>query len=140
MYWIGGEFVSASISVDGIEELIASFERMGKDVDRVANVALKEGGQVIVEEAKSILSSGGHIVTGNLKEGLSVSGVKGGKDGKYVKAGITKGDKSPIYYGKFLEWGTLKMPAYPFLAPAFESKKGEVQDTIANKIKSVVHL
>ncbi len=132
--------MSASVSVEGIEELIASFERMGKDMDRVANAALKEGGQVIVEEAKSILSSEGHIVTGNLMDGLSVSGVKGGKGGKYVEAGITKGDNSSIYYGKFLEWGTVKMPAYPFLAPAFESKKNEVQDTIANKIKSVVHL
>lgn len=132
--------MSASISVDGIEELIASFERMGRDVDRVANEALKEGGQVIVDESKNILSAGNHRVTGNLIEGLSVSGVKGGKDGKYVEAGITKGDNSPIYYGKFLEWGTFKMPAYPFLAPAFESKKSEVQDTIANKIKSVVHL
>lgn len=132
--------MGASFTVEGIEELIASFERIGKDMDSVSNAALKEGGQVIVDESKNILSAGNHRVTGNLIEGLSISGVKGGKDGKYVEAGITKGDKSHIYYGKFLEWGTFKMPAYPYLAPAFESKKSEVQDTIVNKIKSVVHL
>lgn len=132
--------MSASFTVEGIDELISKFEKLGKNVDSVTNEALKAGGKVIIDEAKSVLSSNGSVLTGKLRDGLSVSGIKGGKGGKYVEAGITKGDNSPIYYGKFVEWGTVKMPAKPFLAPAFESTKEEVEEQIKNKIKSVVHL
>jgi HK97 gp10 family phage protein len=33
------------------------------------------------------------------------------------------------YYGMFIELGTVKMPAQPFLRPAFESKKVEAVET-----------
>ncbi|MGQ7102128.1 HK97-gp10 family putative phage morphogenesis protein, partial [Escherichia sp. SP-MK] len=42
---------------------------------------------------------------------------------KTIKIGIDKADRSPYFYGKFLEWGTSKMPAQPFIEPGFHSSK-----------------
>ena len=34
------------------------------------------------------------------------------------------------FYARFVEFGTVKMAARPFLRPAFEAKKGEAVDAI----------
>jgi HK97 gp10 family phage protein len=55
-------------------------------------------------------------------------GVRQGK--KYRKQG-KKGDKSQdAYYWKFVEFGTSKMSARPFLRPAFEASKLQAVDRI----------
>lgn len=41
------------------------------------------------------------------------------------RAGMTYESMGEAYYGMFIELGTAKMPAQPFLRPAFESKKVE---------------
>lgn len=41
-------------------------------------------------------------------------------------------------YGKYVEYGTSKMPARPFLAPAFNKNKDNVTRKIRNNIKKVV--
>lgn len=113
-----------------MDSLISKIENMGKVGTRIENNTLKKAGQIIVDEAKNNVS----VRTGNLKEGLKVSGVRK-KDGKkFVLAGIQKGDNSKIFYGKFLEFGTSKMSARPFMAPAYESKKQEVEDIIKEEL------
>lgn len=42
------------------------------------------------------------------------------------KVGGTYKNYGPLFYAKFLEFGTSKMPAYPFMRPAFEQSKGEM--------------
>ncbi len=72
-----------------------------------------------MEEAKNNVP----VKTEKLKKGLKVSGVRKKGGNKFVLAGIQKGDNSKIFYGKFLEFGTSKMKARPFMGPAYESKK-----------------
>lgn len=49
-----------------------------------------------------------------------------------------KGKKRDVqrdsYYWKFVEFGTSKMPAQPFLRPAFETKKEEAVKAIGEKL------
>lgn len=55
-------------------------------------------------------------------------GVRKGK--KYQKQG-KKGDKSQdAYYASWVEFGTSKMAARPYMRPAFESKKGAAIEAI----------
>jgi HK97 gp10 family phage protein len=57
-------------------------------------------------------------------------GVRQGK--KYRHLG-KYGDRSQdAYYWRFVEFGTAKMAAHPFLRPAFEAKKQEALDALAN--------
>ncbi|APF27067.1 bacteriophage HK97-gp10, tail-component family protein [Clostridium sporogenes] len=121
----------ASMELDGLDELIRKVQDMGKAGVRVENAALKKAGELIVEEAKNNVP----VKTEKLKKGLKVSGVRKKGGNKFVLAGIQKGDNSKIFYGKFLEFGTSKMKARPFMGPAYESKKEEAKEVIKDELR-----
>lgn len=54
------------------------------------------------------------------------------------RAGKHYEDWGNAYYGKFLEFGTSRMPAYPFMRPAFESKKESTVSTFADSLRTQV--
>ncbi|MHB9946995.1 hypothetical protein CF095_16670 [Clostridium botulinum] len=126
----------ASMELDGLDELTRKVQDMGKAGVRVENAALKKAGELIVEEAKNNVP----FRKGNLKEGLKVSGVRKKGGNKFVLAGIQKGDNSKIFYGKFLEFGTSKMKARPFMGPAYESKKEEAKEVIKQELRNALNL
>nr|WP_205610233.1 MULTISPECIES: HK97-gp10 family putative phage morphogenesis protein [Clostridium] len=119
------------MELDGLDELIRKVQDMGKAGVRVENAALKKAGELIVEEAKNNVP----VKTEKLKKGLKVSGVRKKGGNKFVLAGIQKGDNSKIFYGKFLEFGTSKMKAQPFMGPAYESKKEEAKEIIKDELR-----
>lgn len=126
----------ASMELEGMDNLIRRIEEMGKAGVRVENKALKKAGELIVEEAKNNVP----VKTEKLKKGLKVSGVRKKNGNKFVLAGIQKGDNSKIFYGKFLEFGTSKMKAQPFMGPAYESKKEEAKEIIKQELKNALNL
>nr|WP_207794467.1 HK97-gp10 family putative phage morphogenesis protein [Clostridium botulinum] len=119
------------MELDGMDNLIRKIEDIGKAGTRIENKALKKAGELIVEEAKNNVP----FRKGKLKEGLKVSGVRKKNGNKFVLAGIQKGDNSKIFYGKFLEFGTSKMKARPFMGPAYESKKEEAKEVIKEELR-----
>lgn len=44
-------------------------------------------------------------------------------------------DYGPLFYARFLEFGTSHQPKYDFLAPAFEAHKAELPDVVAADLK-----
>lgn len=65
----------------------------------------------------------------------SVDGVKLREDQAAVAVGPLKGRASGkrfkgFFYGWMLEYGTVKMPAQPFLRPAWDSEQSRTQDRI----------
>ncbi|ABS42576.1 HK97-gp10 family putative phage morphogenesis protein [Clostridium botulinum] len=121
----------ANMELEGMDNLIRKIEDMGKAGTRIENKALKKAGELIVEEAKNNVP----VKTEKLKKGLKVSGVRKKGGNKFVLAGIQKGDNSKIFYGKFLEFGTSKMKARPFMGPAYESKKEEAKGIIKDELR-----
>nr|WP_208461157.1 HK97-gp10 family putative phage morphogenesis protein [Clostridium botulinum] len=119
------------MELDGLDELIRKVQDMGRAGTMIENRALKKAGELIVEEAKNNVP----FRKGKLKEGLKVSGVRKKNGNKFVLAGIQKGDNSKIFYGKFLEFGTSKMKARPFMGPAYESKKEEAKEVIKEELR-----
>ncbi len=132
--------MSSSMEFQGIDSLISKIDAMGKAGLKIEKTALKKAGESILDEARDILESDGHVRTGKLKKGLKVSGLKRKGNKKYINVGIQKGDNSNIFYGKFLEWGTSKMSAKPFLGPAYENKREEAKEIIINEIKRGLRL
>ncbi len=59
----------------------------------------------------------------------------GAKAGKYLLIGLDKGDISKAFYLKFSEFGTSKMPAKPFMGPAYEQKKTQALENIRKVLK-----
>ena len=61
---------------------------------------------------------------------------KGHNEIMYVKPFFTK--KYPVFYWRFLEFGTSKMPATRFMTKAFENTKFEALDTFKIELGKII--
>lgn len=130
--------MTTGIQLEGLEGLQRKIAALGRKGSTIENKALTKAGEVILNEAKS--TSAFHDRTGDLRRGLTISKVKKQAGTKYVLVGIDKSDNSAIFYGKFLEWGTSKMPAKPFLSPAYEKNKDQVINILKEELRRGLEL
>jgi HK97 gp10 family phage protein len=117
----------ANLELEGIENLITEVENLGAKGARIENKALREAGEVVREAIKQEAPR----KTGTLKKSIEVSRVKNKDGAKYVEVGPGKEG----YYGKFLEFGTVKMKAKPFMAPGYEKSKEKAMGEIEKNLK-----
>ena len=123
----------ADIELEGVDEILNRLQQIGNNISRLENRALKNAAQPVLDDAKS--SNAFNDRSGNLRKNLKISNIKSKEGMKYVLVGVDKSDNSKIYYGKFLEFGTSKMSAKPFMQPAYEKNKDNIQKTIAETLK-----
>ena len=117
----------ADMKVEGMEELLAEVERLGKAGNRIENAALREAGEAV----KQSIQNETPTRSGKLKASISVSRVK-------TKGGIKQVEVGPGpdgYYVKFLEFGTAKMKANPFMARGYETSKENAMEKIEKSLK-----
>ena len=123
----------ADIELTGVDEILNKLQQIATNISRLENKALKNAAEPVLEDAKA--TNAFNDKSGRLRKGLKISNIKNKEGMKYVLVGVDKSDNSKIYYGKFLEFGTSKMPAKPFLQPAYEKNKDNIQKTIAETLK-----
>jgi HK97 gp10 family phage protein len=118
--------------MQGLGELM---EEVGQLTEQAA-AALKEGtrecAELIVREAKARVP----VDTGALKESLEITenkSTKNKRSGHTVKIG-----KMAKKWHGMVEIGTSKMPARPFLRPAFDDNKERIASIIIGKLKDVI--
>lgn len=109
------------LDFSSIEKFQKKLEELGRKGSIIENEALISGAEVINKEIIRTAPE----KTGKAKKYLKVSKVTKEKGIKVVKVGISKEDNSQAFYLKFHEYGTSKMPARPFMRPAFERKRKE---------------
>jgi len=82
--------------------------------------------ELVQAEAKANVSQTGgkhpQIKTGQLRDNIKTNIYQKGKTVKGF-VGITQDE----FYGRMLEFGTIRIPAYPWLFPALKAKQNEVQ-------------
>jgi HK97 gp10 family phage protein len=122
----------AKLEVEGLDELLAKLEFMGKEGVSIEDSALVNAVQPILTDMKN--TSAFKDETGELRKNLKISKAKKNKYGKYVTVGIDKGDNSKIFYAKFIEWGTSKKPPRAFMQPALIKNKGQVMENFKKEI------
>lgn len=114
--------------VEGIEDLMARINSLGESIaTRTENKALREGAKVLQKG----ISKRAPRDTGDLAENIVISGVKQSEAGKYIEVGPDK----KHFYGLFHEFGTVKMPAQPFMGPALEEEEKAVMNKIAGVLR-----
>jgi HK97 gp10 family phage protein len=112
-----------------MNELLQRLEQIGEQAEAVKKKALEEGAEIIRAEVESMAPRGqgnDHMADGiitNIKNNVAVIG-----------------PGAEFYYAHFLEFGTKKMAAKPFMGPAFESKKREAKDKMAEVIREELGL
>lgn len=137
--------------VKGLAELSAALKKLP---DRIARNALRQsvsqGAAVIRAEAKvrapraprvlgkqhtppgtlrRAIVTKHDVKRSNLTSQTYVVTVRSGK--RYRNQGKKKNLSQDAYYWRWVEFGTVKMAAQPFLRPAFETKKSEAVNRIA---------
>lgn len=119
----------ADISFGGADEMMAKLYALGAKMAGVAErKALKSGGEILREE----ISNKAPRDTGDLAESITVSRIKS-KDGiRYVEVGP---NPKTAWRAKFIEFGTSKMAAKPFMTPAVEAKRREVLEAISDVLR-----
>jgi len=115
----------------GMDGLLDRIQELGRKGSTVQNKALKAAAEPVAEDMKSLVRVS-NLNEKHIRDDIQVSNVKT-KDGtKYVRIGP---GKNTNWRAKFLEFGTSKMSAKPFMSPSYENKKGEAKQIIKEKLK-----
>lgn len=128
--------ITTSLDFSGLSDLSRDLEILSKAESRaVLNRAVRAGAGVVKEEIINTAPE----KSGKLKRNIVVLSGKGapgtatagvhirGRNPANGNSDTTMKTNSPnnAFYWRFLEEGTSKMPAHPFVRPAFDSKQDE---------------
>lgn len=117
------------VSISGFDELKARLDSF-KLKDEVTNMALEKAG----EHLREAFSNTVPVLSGALQESMVKSEVV---DGKIL---IGPSQQGPSFRAHFIEFGTSKMPAQPFMQPAFENEKTNLENIMAKEIRKGLKL
>lgn len=120
--------MAVEVKFEGMDELIKAVEALGQKGSRIENKALREAGTYLAEEMKKEAP----VRTGELRDSIGCSNVKTKQGQKYIEVGP---DQTTNWRAKFIEFGTVKMRANPFMSRAYEKNKNKVQEIIRQKLK-----
>lgn len=157
--------MATTIKVEGLKELGERMQNLSRDINkRVATAATASAARVVRNATKANIDALQLVDTGNMRAAVAVQKSKrtqltsehrvGVKSGGGYRAGDIAGGKTSdvkaaksgagrlgvdAYYWRFLEFGTVKRPASPFLRPGFENNKNkaveEMKKVLERRIK-----
>jgi len=111
----------SDIEVLGMEAILKKLKALTERVQKnVLTGAIRAGASSISKEAKLLVTKD----SGTLKKSIGVVKRKS-KNKNIVYFSVAPLKKKGGWYGHFLEFGTVKAPAHPFMRPAFEKKGNE---------------
>lgn len=112
------------LNVNGYDALVARIRQLS-NTEEIEEKALEAG----ATEMKSVLESVAPVKTGVLKANIIKTPIENGT----VKIGTKPtGDG---FYGFFLEFGTSKMSARPWVRPAFEQSRESIKSIMAAELR-----
>lgn len=109
--------------------LYSRFPEIVADLPRKVAEGVKEAATVIADDAKSRVP----VDSGDLRAAIHID--NRGPASYAVVAG--DGDKKGIYYGHFVEFGTVKASPHPFLVPALEENVDTALELVTDKLKDL---
>lgn len=129
--------------LDGLDEIVKNMREIAKDLKGdPLRASLRNGIKPIVEQAKANAPRG---ETGTLQEAINSKAMpmneipQGFSDGQEVFVASSRNKKKDApnnaWYWHFVEFGTSKMSAKPFLAPAFDSKRQAAMDAFVDEMR-----
>ena len=119
--------------IEGADALDRLLKQLPEKVARnVLRGAVRKGAKVVEAEMRQRAPVG---PTGNLKASITQRGVKT-KDKRMLtrRVGSFKGGGLKGYHAHFIEFGTVKMAARPFLRPAWDQTKGEALKVMGKEL------
>lgn len=150
-----------TVKIDGLQELQARFHKLRDDVQKKgAMQAVGGASKVTMEQAKRNVVANQSVRSGAMLnaigtrrmtrashpglemwavgvfKGMTVKTyVPSAKNFRKMRAMKTYDVEGPAYYWKFVELGTVKMDAKPFLRPAMREKQADARDVMIEKLR-----
>lgn len=114
----------ANITFEGLDDLRRQLAEL-TDRPLVEKRALETAGEHLRKEIQNSVP----IRSGALKAAITKGEVQNGK----ILIGPSQ--QGPAFRAHFLEYGTSKMSAKPFMRPAFEREKSRIETILANELR-----
>ncbi len=134
---------NSGFSSRGFRELDRAFARLEKGpTAEQEREALRAGGQLIVEEARRLVP----VDTGTLRDSIAVTDdrdarVYGKVNGAAVSVfvgPVGSTGEGDVFYARFVEFGTRRHGAQPFMRPAIAAKRGDAEQLVTSMLTSAV--
>lgn len=119
-----------NFEVQGFEQISRKLQQMGKVGAKIENEALIKAAEPMLEDMKRTTAFEDR--SGNLRKSLKMSRVKIAKDGKYIWMGDVD-RKAP--YSWYVEFGSSKVPARPFMRTVWEAGKFKAFEIIKDEME-----
>lgn len=116
--------MSIRMNVDGLEQVLRGIDRFNVDMTMRVRAAVREGGKELLKEARK----GVKRDTGNLRRNIKL---RVSRDGFTAWVTVRRAG----FYGHFLEFGTIKMHAKPFMSPAAQNTRARYQIRMRNAVR-----
>jgi len=140
----------ATIKVEGLRQLGQAMRTLSADVNKkIARAATGAGAQVVKKAVKAAVRDpradeaykveGTTVQPGNISRNVVAKALKPHEAGMTSMHIVTvRGKKKHGYasrIGALQEFGTVNMPANPFMRPGFEGSKTQAVEAIKNRLK-----
>ena len=125
--------MTASFKFAGAKELEKALQDLGKATAKnTTRRALKKSAQIVADEAQILVP----VDQGELMDSIKVS--PKAKRNRTAKGEVEMFVGPTVYYGHFVEFGTVKQSAQPFMRPAWEANKQVVLDDLGENLWSEI--
>lgn len=127
----GGGFKFGVIGGRALRGALKDLEK--KEVRKITRQAVREGLRPVRDAVEARAPVG---ETGELKQNVKLRVAKGKKRGDIaLEVRVGEGDfKGDQYYAAFIEYGTSKMDAKPFMRPTYDEQADDVADKTTRRI------
>jgi HK97 gp10 family phage protein len=116
----------AEFKLDGIEELVTNNGRLVMEMGPIIREMLEKSIRPVERRAKQLVP----VDTGRLRSSLA-SQIGPGQVPEWAEAGTN------VNYARFVEFGTKYMKAQPYLMPALEQSKPDIDLAIEEATKKI---
>ncbi|MNF91613.1 hypothetical protein D3C84_742200 [compost metagenome] len=125
--------MASSADIEGIDELLRNLRtRLNHASERVEKKALKAAGKILADEMERRVVVSDKSYNLHTKMHIVVSNVKKRNGVKYVTIGP---GKKVSFRSHFIEFGTSKQSARPFIEPSYHAKKDEALNELAEELR-----
>lgn len=113
------------VEITNLPEFLASMKKLEAQILENIEEALEDSANNLVEKARERVP----VKTGDLRDSIKVQ--KGEGDLNYLV-------QASAPHARFIEFGSLKTPARPFLGPAVEESRDGIRETMIKAINAAI--
>jgi HK97 gp10 family phage protein len=136
----------ADVEIKGLSDLLKNLRELPKTVEqKCLKIAVAAGAQVIRKSAQDLVVRKTGLVAKAIRIGFNRNESTPGRVvyhvfvSRKVKDRIKKVTRDAFYW-RFLEFGTVKMAAKPFMRPAFDATNREAAEVIKGKLAERIEI